>query len=183
MIQEHTFKASLAASHAASDLPFWAECYASAFPQMQAMHDHRRDGQHQRQGIDRSVVMSNGKVVWIDEKVRGRNKRTGVVYDDILLEEISDKERGVPGWVVKPLLCDYIAYAIAPIGRCYLLPVIQLQTAWLVNGSAWKHEARFPREARNNGWTTVNWPIPVAVLFRAIGQCLRVEFAPVEIDE
>ena len=85
--------------------------------------------------------------------------------------------------MVKPLLCDYIAYAIAPLGKCYLLPVAQLQTAWRVNGSTWKAAAGRPREAKNAGWTTVNWPVSVSVLFRAIGDCLRVRFQPFEMSD
>lgn len=177
------FTECLEQSHAASELPFWGACYHSAFPTMIAMHNHRHDGQHQRAGIDRSIVLFNGKVIYIDEKVRGRNKITHRVYEDILLEEISDKERNTPGWIVKPLMCDYIAYAIAPLGKCYLLPVIQLQTAWLTHSSLWKQEAKYPREAKNNGWTTVNWPVSVPTLFRAIGDCLRASFPPIEIDD
>lgn len=173
------FQQCLAQSHSASDLPFWAECYAGAFPTMIGMHDHRQDGLHQRQGIDRSVVLKNGKTIWIDEKVRFRNKITGEVYEDIALEEFSDQQRGSPGWVVKPLFCDYIAYAIAPLGRCYLLPCLQLQTAWLENSSVWK--STYQRVlARNPGWITISWGIPVPILFKAIGECLRVSFTPYE---
>jgi hypothetical protein len=177
------FKECLAFSHAGTDLPFWSECYHAAFPTMVAMHDHRQNGDHQKQGIDRSIILENGKILYIDEKLRGRNRITGRIYDDILLEEWSNKERQSPGWVVKPLLCDYIAYAIAPIGKCYLLPVIQLQSAWLQHGETWKGIARFPREARNNGWITVNWPVSVQELFKAIGSCLRVQFDPFDFTE
>ncbi len=85
---------------------------------------------HQRNGIDRSIVLQNGKTIWIDEKARGKNKITGKVYTDIALEFLSDEAQKTPGWVCKPLLCDYINYAIIPLGRAYLLPVQQLQTAW-----------------------------------------------------
>lgn len=159
-------------------MPFWQECYASAFPTMIAMHDHRQDGIHQRQGIDRSIILKNGKTIWIDEKVRFRNKLTGKVYADIAVEEWSDERAQSPGWVKKQLFCDYIAYAIAPLGKCYLLPVVQLQTAWLVNGENWKQAHKPPVRAQNNGWMTISWAIPVPVLFKAIGDCLRVEFQP-----
>jgi hypothetical protein len=173
------FQDCLAQSHSASDLPFWEECYSAAFPSMQGMHDHRQDGLHQRQGIDRSVVLRNGQVVWIDEKVRGRNKITGKVYTDIALEEWSDERTKSPGWIIKPLFAHYIAYAIVPIGTCYLLPVIQLQQAWLENSTDWKLVYR-RREAKNNGWTTIFWPVPPNVLFAAIGKCLRIQFKPIE---
>jgi hypothetical protein len=176
------FAACLEQSHRASDLPFWETCYAAAFPTMLAMHDHRQDGLHQRQGVDRSIVLRNGKTLWVDEKVRGRNKITGRVYEDIALEEWSSLETRNPGWVLKPLFADYIAYAIAPLGRCYLLPVLQLQSAWLVHGEIWKQTA--PRIlAQNNGYQTLSWGVSPKVLFPAIGDCLRVQFAPVEFSE
>lgn len=175
----NSFRDCLAQSHAASDLPFWEECYRKAFPNFAAMVDHRQFGDHQRAGIDRTVVLFNSKRISIDEKVRFRNRQTGRVYEDIALEEFSVFERGVPGWVVKPLLADYIAYAIAPLGRCYLFPVEQLQLAWRENGAAWK--ARFQKvAARNETYTTVSWAVPVDVLFRAIGNCHRVTFPKYE---
>lgn len=190
----HCFSDSLAASHAAEDLPFWEECYRAAFPTMRAMVNHREDGQHQRNGIDRSIMLANAKPIFIDEKVRGRNKKTGKVYTDIALEYLSDRDRGDPGWVCKPLWADYIAYAIAPRGKCYLLPVLQLQEAWRRNHEAWRraadHSGRVLHpviEAHNewNGrrWTTVSLCVPPEVLFPAIGNCLRLTFAPIEIEE
>lgn len=178
----HDFRQSLEQSHAASDLPFWRDCYSQAFPTMLAMHDHRQDGLHQRQGVDRSVILHNGKTIWIDEKVRGRNKKTGRIYEDIALEEFSAEHTQNPGWAVKPLFADYIAYAIAPIGRCYLLPVLQMQQAWLFHGSIWR-ETYPPIRAQNNGYITLSWGIPVDVLFRAIGSCLRMKFTPMEVGE
>jgi hypothetical protein len=151
----HTFSKSLAASHAASDLPIWEAVYRQAFQRMECMVDHRADGEHQRAGIDRSIILSNSKQILIDEKVRWKNAATGRVYEDIALEFWSDEGRQVPGWVCKPLRADFIAYAIAPLGKCYLLPVIQLQLAWERMGQEWRrkhHEIR----ARNDGYTTVS---------------------------
>ena len=175
----HDFGESLRFSHSASDLPIWEEVYRQAFPSFAAMVDHRQDGEHQRAGIDRSVILENSKQILIDEKVRGRNRITGAVYDDIALEYLSVAEKGVPGWVCKPLRADYIAYAIVPLGKCYLLPVIQLQIAWYRCGDYWIE--RFKKiEAKNNGYTTVSVGVPVKDLFREIGGALRVTFQPLE---
>lgn len=146
---------------------------------MVAMHNHRQDGEHQRAGIDRSIMLSNAKVLLIDEKVRWK------VYDDVALEYLSDAERNKPGWVCKPLRADYIAYAIAPIGMCYLLPVLQMQQAFLRNRDAWISQyPRIPAPNEENGhhWTTLSVGVPVPVLFKAIGNCLRVSFTPVAVD-
>lgn len=176
------FDQCLKQSHAAADMPFWKDCYRMAFPTIVAMQDHRQNGEHQRQGIDRSIVLDNGTCIWVDEKVRGRNRITGRVYEDIALEEWSSLERKTPGWVVKSLLAHYIAYAIAPLGKCYLLPVLQLQESWRRNSQEWKQRF-FEIRAVNEAYTTICWAIPPPVLFKAIGTCLRVQFQPLEIDE
>ncbi len=183
----HNFAESLAASHAAEDLPLWSEVYHKAFPTLAAIINHRQDGDHQRQGIDRSLILANSKQILIDEKVRWRNKKTGLVYDDIALEYLSDRDRGIPGWVCKPLLCDYIAYAIAPIGKCYLLPVLQLQQAWSNRSGEWletykKIEAE-NKSPNGNKWVTLSVGVPVNVVFKEIGGCLRLEFNAVDMCE
>jgi hypothetical protein len=175
----HHFAESLRLSHAAADLPLWEECYRAAFPDFAAMIDHRQDGPHQRAGVDRSVVLANAKQVLIDEKFRGRNKKTRKVYEDVALEYLSDSRRRTPGWVCKPLLADYIAYAIGPLGRAYLLPVLQLQQAWKGYVLEWL-ELYGSIEAVNDGWVTLSCPVPAGVLLAAIGECLAVTFTPCE---
>jgi hypothetical protein len=177
-----SFTDDLEMSHSYSDAPWWEEVYRAAFPTFSSMTDHRQNGEHQRAGIDRSITLANAKQLLIDEKVRGRNRKTGRVYEDIALEYLSDRDRGAPGWVCKPLRADFIAYAIAPLGRCYLLPVIQLQAAWDRRKDEWLSEYR-TIEAQNDWWVTLSLCVPVEVLFPAIGSCLRVEFTPAEVQD
>jgi len=176
----NNFNKCLADSHSAEDLPFWKEVYSKAFPNMVSMNNHRKDGEHQRLGIDRSIVLENGKILWIDEKVRFKNNITGKIYTDIALEYISDDRRQIPGWVCKSIMADYIAYAIAPLGKCYLLPVTQLQNAWQKNKELWLKNYKIIIAENGNGndveWITLSCCIPVKVLFIAIGACLRVDF-------
>jgi hypothetical protein len=169
----HDFNESLRRSHSASDLPIWLEIYRKAFPTMQAAIDHRQDGEHQRAGIDRSVILASSKQILIDEKVRWK------AYEDIALEYWSDRDRQLPGWVCKPLRADFICYAVAPMGRAYLLPVPQLQQAWESYGDRWRERYK-DCNAYNKRYVTVSCPVPVAVLFKAIGECLRVSFTPQE---
>ncbi len=170
----HDFNESLRRSHDASDLPIWRHIYRSAFPTMVACIDHRQDGEHQRAGIDRSVVLANSKQILVDEKVRNK------AYPDIALEFLSNKQRGVPGWVCKPLRADFICYAVLPTGKAYLLPVPQLQQAWLKYGDDWLNSCRIV-PAENRGYTTLSCAVPVPTLFRAIGECLRIDFEPIEL--
>ena len=169
----HDFNDCLNKSHAASDHPMWLECYRQFFPNMQACIDHREDGEHQRAGIDRSIVMVNSKQVLVDEKVRYKD------FGDILLEYISVDRTNALGWVCKPLMCDYIAYAILPRGRAYLLPVIPLQRAWSALGESWKQKFG-TRSAQNNGYKTLNCPIPFEVLFKAIQTAQIAKFEPIK---
>ena len=166
---QHSFHASLRASHEAEDLPIWREIYQTAFPTMQEMINHRQDGDHQRQGIDRSIVLRNSKQILIDEKIRFKP------YDDILLEVWSDFERKKPGWVAKDLLCDYIAYAVEPLKKCYLLPVPQLRLAWQKNGQKW-WENNFKPRANNGSWITVSVVVPAEELMQEIRLALVVNY-------
>ena len=202
MSRVHDFETSLKKSHAAEDLPFWKEIYPKAFPTLLTMTNHREDGDHQRNGIDRSLLLENSKQVLVDEKTRWRNEDTGKIYDDILLEYVSSTRSGAPGWVCKPLLCDYIAYAIAPLGTCYLLPVPQLQSVWVQNSKVWLQQAgneEFIRDgqdyakdrngrrikrricrALNKGYVTLNVNVTPKELFLLIGRKLRIAFEPCE---
>jgi hypothetical protein len=176
------FQECLDKSHATEDLPLWRDIYEQAFPGVASIVSHRKDGYWQRAGVDRSVILETSKQILIDEKARGRNKRTGVVYKDIALEYISNDRTESPGWVCKPLMCDYIAYAILPHGICYLLPVLQLQLAWLKNKNVWLEEHK-PKYAQNKTYKTWFCPVPHEVLYPAIGGGLRVSFEPHEYDE
>lgn len=176
----HDFGQSLRVSHSASDLAIWGEVYRSAFPTMVAMIDHRQDGEHQRAGIDRSVILANSKQVLIDEKYRTEsyqiwNPVTEERERDILLEFVSVDTTNAPGWVCKPQRADYIAYAIGPVGECYLLPVPQLQHAWNDRGETWK-EWFGVKVAKNRGYNTLNTPVPVSEVLGAITDALVLSF-------
>jgi len=178
----YDFQKCLDMSHDAEDYPFWEQVYREAFPGVVAIVSHRADSLWQRSGVDRSITLGTSKQILVDEKIRGRNKITGKVYNDIALEYISNDRQGSPGWVCKPLLCDYIAYAIAPIGKCYLLPVIQLQSAWVRNKDEWLSR-HGQRAAQNKSYKTFFCPVPVNVLFPAIGCELRISFEAFEYSE
>ena len=174
--RQHTFNESLARSHEASDLPIWEQIYKASFPNYLTMVDHRQDGEHQRAGIDRSVILENSKQLLIDEKIRWKD------YPDIAVEYLSNDRTGALGWACKPLRADYIAYAIAPRGICYLLPVIQLQQAWKIKCQFWI-DTCFKVIAQNNGYRTISAAVPVADLFMEIGRALRVNFTAIKDNE
>lgn len=140
---------------------------------MTACIDHRQNGEHQRAGIDRSVILENSKQILIDEKVRAKD------YGDILLEYVSVDATNAPGWVCKPLRCDFIAYAILPRGKAYLLPVVALQRAWRERSDYWLNKFG-TKTAQNKGYKTLNCPIPFADLFRALATAQIASFQPIK---
>ena len=76
--------------------------------------------------------------------------------------------------LLKPLACDFIAYAFAPSRRCYLLPVAPLQRAWRLNGEE-RSIAFGYRRARNPGYMTACVAVPIPLLMREIMRAMVVQ--------
>lgn len=165
--RRHDFQTSLALSHRFADSPWWLTTYRKAFPRLQSAVSVRDDGWAQRGGVDRVLTLACGRTYTVDEKVRTED------WPDILLEQWSDEARRVPGWVQKPLACDFIAYAYAPSGVCFLLPVVPLQRAWRQKGRDWI-KLYGVRRAANPGYTSCNVPVPRAVLMQAIMEAMML---------
>ena len=157
----HTFRESLALSQSFSEAGWWLDLYRQAFPTLQSAVCVRSDGWAQRGGIDRVLTLACGRTFTVDEKVRTSE------WPDILLEQWSDEERRKPGWIQKPLACDFIAYAFAPSRRCFLLPTALLQRAWRLNGRKWIVEYG-QRRARNSGYVSTSVPVPIPELNEAM---------------
>lgn len=170
----HDMGQSLAMSRSYESARWWPEVYRKAFPSMKAYISVRDDGWAQRAGIDRYVVLESGRIIPIDEKVREKD------YGDILLERWSNEERKIPGWVQKALACEFIAYAVIPTAKCWLLPTLSLQRAWRLYGRYWIDNYPEIRAQNSNGnggaWTTISVGVPPDVLFHAITDAMLVEW-------
>lgn len=181
----HDFGESLRRSHDAADAPYWEIVYRQAFPDMVSSVDLRHDGWHQRAGRDRAVILSSGRSVYVDEKVRSKS------YPDIALEVWSTyplagerpyppMESAVPGWSRKPLDCDYLAYAFEPIQTCYLFPFLGVRAAWERHGKTWIDKAQNEEDgyewivARNKRYKTISVAVPIAPLVQQIHDALTV---------
>ena len=163
----HQFADSLALSDEYRDADWWLPLYRRAFPGLASAVPVLDDGWAQRGGVDRVLTMVSGRTYTVDEKIRTAD------WSDILLEQWSDEARRIPGWVQKPLACDFIAYAYAPSGVCYLLPVVPLQRAWRQQGREWLSQFG-TRRAHNPGYVTVGVPVPRGVLMQAIVEAMFV---------
>ena len=171
-----SFQTDLRYSHDQSDKEWWEKVYRDFFPNVEAIVDLRKNGWHQQAGRDRAIILSNGKTIYIDEKVR-RIKDTG----DILLEiwsTVSKENRfnRNPGWAIKDLDTDWIAYAFEPSQRLYMFNALQLRQTLLNNYSHWeklveKKEQGFNLVVADNGvYETHSWAIPTDVLYQAMAQ-------------
>lgn len=162
----HRFEDShaLAASYGPD---WWIPIYRRAFPTLMSAVAIEQDGWAQRAGIDRLLTLACGRTFTVDEKIRTED------WPDVLLERWSDEARRKPGWVQKPLACDFVAYAYAPAGTCVLLPVPALQRAWRQHGRQWAGLYGV-RRAVNAGYTSVSVPVPRGVLMQAIVEAMFV---------
>jgi hypothetical protein len=152
----HKFNEDLEYSHQVANADWWEVVYRKAFPDFLTMGDIQQNGWCQQSGVDRIIVLKSGKIIRVDEKVRRED------YGDILLEFLSSEERKTPGWIEKPLNCDFIAYAVEPTKKCYLLPFETLRRAWARNRIKWL-QGRIIR-AKNEGYTTCSVAVPVKTL-------------------
>jgi hypothetical protein len=171
----HGFPEKLAQSKRYANAPWWGEVYRAAFPDFLSMSEVIPDGrQAQLAGIDRVVILANGRCLLIDEKVREE------VYDDFALEFWSDKRARKRGWVASDRMCDFFAYAFAPLQTCYLLPSQALRRAWGANCRAWVSiygtRLAFSSDCGRR-WQTEFCPVPISVVLGAISEALTVTWS------
>ena len=146
------------------DDKFWGPIYKRAFPDVIHISRGHLDGQPQRMGIDAVLVLSSMKTIYIDEKCRWRHDPMDQTTD-IMLEYVSVDTTGALGWVEKPLMCDYIAYAFLHEKTAYFLPVPQLQAAWKRCRKQWLQKYK-TIPVQNNTYRTLCCPVPYVVLQR-----------------
>lgn len=160
-----------------SEEPAWAEYYLRLFPTLVSHVLVPQDGPMQRSGIDRILILASGQQITVDEKLR-RTK-----FNDILLERWSDLERYKPGWTADPTkACDYVAYAIPVLAKCFFLPFPLLKAAFLEHYDDWHHRYFKPyHDVRNeyNGrsWTTRNVPVTWPVLKGALEEQMHRRYS------
>jgi hypothetical protein len=164
----HRFDADLAESREFNGQ--WDDYYASIWGGEIECIEEVTDLAEQRHGIDRRVRLKSGQIITVDEKLRRRD------YGDILLELWSQwygpgDARNRRGWTVDwDKRCDYIAWCIAPLRTCRLLPYDQLRRTTRARARAWaeKQGDRWRKVAQNAKYETINIAIPWDVLYDAL---------------
>ena len=161
MLNKNDFKQDLTFSIKASDESFWTAIYHKAFPNMVSHMVCDGDTQSQRMGIDRVILLSNGRILKVDEKKRRKE------YNDILLEYISVDKTGAPGWMEKDLSIDYLAYAFMQSKTVYLFDWCLLKRVWNHKKDYWIKNNSIP-PAVNNGYNTLNVAVPIKELMSLV---------------
>lgn len=170
----HNFWDNLAASNKLSDEGDWITFYRRLWPDMLTALRLDAASEWQRWGVDRVLFLPNGKQLLIDEK-----KRT-TKYDDFLCEEWSvyRNKCGVKvGWTLDAnKRCDFIAYAIPLLGKCYMLPFELLRITAQINLLEWK-TATGTRSAPNHDYETINVVVPWDRLFTDMRRQMHRKFS------
>ena len=176
----HNFQKYLKTSHSFQALPFWKGIYEKFFGEGVTIISHSQNGVHQQLGIDRSVVMTDSRIYRIEEKVDYHANR------NIFIEYWSDWEKRVPGWIVKPLYCDYVVYVIPAMGEAYFFNTLVLQDIWKDIGNQWigqYHEKRIRNHSGSREWTTIGTPVPVNDVYKQYKLRHRVLFPAFVLGE
>lgn len=181
----HDFRERLEWSAHVSDEPAWIDLYRSMWPDL--LSCVRLDGRSEWQlhGVDRLLVLKNGKQILIDEKKRSKD------FGDALLEiysvcDFDEKARRVTGytrlgWAVDPgKVTDYIVYAVPTAGKAFLLPYELLRQTTVENmqqGGPWQRfPSWYPKAAKNATYWTVSVAVPWIELRDAMWRTSQRQF-------
>jgi len=177
----HDFQTSLSKSLSLNDEGYWIKFYLSIWPEMLSCVRLDANSKWQKWGVDRMILLPGGRQVFIDEKMRFPNPKTGVSYDDFLCEEWSVFQNRVGvkvGWTLdREKRCDFIAYAIPGIGRCYLLPFELLRITSELFFPSWKDVPRaYPKNAFNGEYVTRSCAVSWDLLFDSMRKIMTRNF-------
>jgi hypothetical protein len=175
----HNFNTSLDKSLRLNDEADWIAFYKRLWPDALTIVRADKYCTVQTRGIDRMIWLPSGKQILIDEKCREK------WYGDIALETCSQEviRNGMkfcraPGWAVDHAKhCDFVAYAIPSVRRCFMLPFEFTKLALIENLEAWKRDSRCKLvTAKNKDYTTINIGVPWEILRTAITQQMNRKF-------
>ena len=160
----HRFKESLSWEQKTSRSNMVARGYAQMiYPEVIANTFWCKNGR-QHEGLDKILTLETGNEIRIEEKFRRRS------YPDIALETWSNLESKVPGWCVKDIIADIVAYWMVPARKLYVFQSPHLRRVLSENRTQWERQAenriggfRYA-DAPNEGYTTRSICVPIRVL-------------------
>ena len=168
------FDKSLKKSQNDQDLTFWKKVYTDFFGEGIIINKHPEYGQHQKDGIDRSITLPDLRRFYIEEKVDWH------LTGNMFLEYWSLYEDQTPGWIEKSLRSDYLVYAFPKCGQSFFFDFLQLQKTWFANKKQWLQQFGEKTVRNTNGckdWTTIGVAVPVKLVYERYHQhhCLRFD--------
>ena len=104
-----------------------------------------------------------GQIYKIEHKHRMKD------YGDELLELISSTATGRRGWTFRAGEADFVLFTYAPTKRFTIWPGATLQSAFEENHADWSN-AYGIKEAKNDGYVTINIPVPTKILKEALSR-------------
>ena len=147
----------------------WQEIYKLAFRFPHSLEEVKNTDPRRLQGTNRVIKFDAGYELLIDEKRRRYSP------DKIFLEFISHSEKHTPGWLERPVVSDYFAFAYAAHGVCYLFPANDLQAAWHKNRDKWLEEYK-TTYCSNPGHYSLGCLVPIEVLAASVPAMIRVNW-------
>lgn len=146
--------------------PIWENIYRKVFFNFVSM-ERIKIREIQKQGIDRFVKLSDNNCLTFQEKYRKVN------YEDILLEEWSNKEAQTLGWTLNndPNNVDFLNYLIVPTRTAYIFPFYYVRKCFEDNKEKWACKTRriyVPNKTEEYSYHTVNIPVSFDDLQKAI---------------
>jgi hypothetical protein len=110
-------------------------------------------------------VVAYGQRYKIEHKLRPTKD-----WGDELFEDVSNDQTGRQGWTWNCSSVDYVLYTYPTTGRWSIWPGPALELAWRKNRGLWVADYGI-RSAPNPGFSTLNVPVPTAVLTSALAVC------------
>lgn len=175
MSQVHDFKEDHAESEAMARLPFWGKVFSQIYPNHTAW-EYITDPRVQQAGADYRFTLPTGTAL-LEVKVRK------TFYRELALETVSvnDGKIATPGWAVKQLVCDKLAYVYPARGFGFAWDWAEFSKAFQTHWEEW--DAKFPtKPAKNNGYQSYNLMVPREVLDK-VCRIQYLEFDPYDLDQ
>jgi hypothetical protein len=127
-----------------------------------------KDKALQRQGIDKTLVLKDGKKIFVEEKFR-EHKFWEIRFQDILLEYISIDNKNVPGWIYTSK-SDYLVVVFKGIdvheSELYIFPFKPIKQWVRDNPIAFKKFKDII--APNTHWNTISKAVPLKVIIEIL---------------
>jgi len=150
----HSFTEYLAKENREATSPTWVTIYRQFFPSFETSAVAPRGSDLQRCGVDRTLTLSSGKTVMIQEKTRSKD------YGDLLIE--FGHTHGGCGWI-DTCAADYLCYLSRDTGVARLWNMSTLRRAWLMNRHRWIAAHRIVT-AENESYTSLSVAVPLSEL-------------------